>query len=85
MSLESAKAFLERMKWDTELRKSIMKAEDRIEVVKNEGFDFTMEEWHQAREEHMKKQVADGELSEEELKKVAGGGCWCWDGWCWDV
>ena len=84
MSLESAKAFVERLKWDTELRKSIMKAEDRIAVVKEAGFDFTMDEWHQARKEAMAKQAPNGELSEEELKKVAGGG-WCWDGWCWDA
>ena len=85
MSLKSAKAFAERVKWDADLRKSITQAEDKIAVVKEAGFDFTVEEWHQARQQAIAKATADGELSEGELKKVAGGGLpWEHDwNWCW--
>ena len=85
MSIESAKAFAERLKTDGELRSALRSAEDKAKLVKGAGFDFTMEEWQQVRKELIDKAAEDRELSDEEIAKVAGGGCWCWDGWCWDV
>jgi len=66
MSIESASAFMERMKTDEDFRDRITKAEDaeqRGEIVVAEGFDFTREEVES---------VAN-ELSDEELNAVAGG------------
>jgi predicted ribosomally synthesized peptide with nif11-like leader len=47
MSIESAKAFLERVRNDEDFRKTvgeIATAEERMEFVKGAGFDFTKEE-----------------------------------------
>ena len=47
MSIESAKAFLERLQNDEDFRKAvgeIATAEERMEFVKGAGFDFTKEE-----------------------------------------
>ena len=66
MSIESAKAFLERMKNDEEFRNSVEEigtAEERLEYVKKAGFDFTMEEIATLKEE----------LSDIELDGVAAG------------
>ncbi len=66
MSVESAKAFLERMKTDEDFHKRVGEVEnaaERLAFVKAEGYDFTREEIGS---------VAT-ELSEEELDKVAGG------------
>ena len=66
MSIESAKAFLERVKNDEDFRKELeaqASAEERIKFVKAQGFDFTKEEIDSQKEE----------LSDEELEAVAGG------------
>jgi len=47
MSIESARAFVERMKTDGEFRNRIAEAESRevrARILKYEGFDFTDEE-----------------------------------------
>ena len=47
MSIESAKAFLERVRNDEEFRKSVGEigtAEERLEYVKKAGFDFMSDE-----------------------------------------
>ena len=47
MSIESAKAFVERMKTDGEFRNRVAEAESpeaRARILKYEGFDFTDEE-----------------------------------------
>jgi predicted ribosomally synthesized peptide with nif11-like leader len=67
MSIESAKAFLERVENDEDFKNSvgeITTTEERMEFVKKAGFDFTKEEI----EKHT------SELSDEELDNVAGGG-----------
>ncbi|MDD2582925.1 MAG: Nif11-like leader peptide family natural product precursor [Desulfuromonadaceae bacterium] len=69
MSIESAQAFLERMKTDEEFAKIVMACSDtesRITCVKEAGFDFTIEE------------IAglQGELSDGDLDHVAGGNSW---------
>ena len=72
MSIESAKAFLEKVKNDEDFRNSvgeIATAEERMEFVKNAGFDFTIEEIATLKEE----------LSDIELDGVIGGsgdGCY---------
>ena len=66
MSIESAKAFLERLENDEDFRKNvgqIATAEERIEYVKTAGFDFTKEELDDVTEQ----------LSDIELDKIAGG------------
>lgn len=70
MSIESAKAFLERVKNDEDFRKELEEqasAEERIKFVKAQGFDFTKEEIDSHKEE----------LSDGELESVAGGGHVC--------
>ena len=47
MSIESARAFVERMKTDGEFRKRVAEAESpevRARILKYEGFDFTDQE-----------------------------------------
>ena len=66
MPIESAKAFLAKIKTDEDFRKSlgeIVTAEERMEFVKGAGFDFTKEEI---------KSVQD-ELSDDELENISGG------------
>ncbi len=70
MSIESAKAFLERIKNDEELRnklKAVESKEERTKVAKAEGLDCTEDEW---------KEVS-AELSEQELDHILGGSYWC--------
>jgi predicted ribosomally synthesized peptide with nif11-like leader len=69
MSIESAKAFLERVKNDEDFRKELgeqASAEERMKFVKAQGFDFTKEEINSLNKE----------LSDEELDAVAGGRGW---------
>ncbi len=66
MSLESARAFLQKLKNDVEFKKSFAAApsgEARLKMLKAAGFDFT----------HQHLQDAAEELTPEELIKVAGG------------
>ena len=54
MSIESAKAFVERMKTDGEFRKRIAEAESsdvRARILKYEGFDFTDKELDSLKDE----------------------------------
>ena len=46
-------------------------AEELIAMAKNEGIDITKEE-----AESYLAELADVELDAEQMKKVAGGGCW---------
>jgi len=54
MSIESAKAFVERMKTDGEFRRRVAETESpevRARILKYEGFDFTDEELDSLRKE----------------------------------
>jgi predicted ribosomally synthesized peptide with nif11-like leader len=65
MSIESAKAFLERMRNDEAFRKSvgeIATSEERMEYVKGAGFDFTKDEIANLKDE----------LSDDDLDVVSG-------------
>jgi predicted ribosomally synthesized peptide with nif11-like leader len=56
MSIESAKAFVERMKRDSEFRNRVVEAESlevRARILKYEGFDFTKEDLDCVRDEVM--------------------------------
>lgn len=47
MSIDSAKAYIERIKTDEKFRKKVLACTDakkRMKLVKSEGFDFTAEE-----------------------------------------
>ena len=67
MSIENAKAFLERVKNDKEFRKAvgeISTKEERMTFIEKAGFEFTKEELD----------MVTGELKASELEDVAGGG-----------
>ena len=61
MSIESAKAFIGRMKADGEFRNRVAEAESpevRARILKYEGFDFTDEELDSLRNEVTKSVVS---------------------------
>jgi predicted ribosomally synthesized peptide with nif11-like leader len=75
MSIENAKAFYQRMTEDSEFRTPFEEAsakDERQQLIKDAGYDFTAEEWQDAVAEI---QAADSneELQEEELEAIAGG------------
>jgi len=64
--MESAKAYIERMKTDEEFRYKVTACKDaeaRIAFVKEAGFDFTTEDMEMER----------AELSEEDIMAISGG------------
>ncbi len=72
MSIESAKAFLERVKNDEDFRKELegqVSMEERMKVAKAQGFDFTKDEIGEVHDS----------LTDQELEEVAGGGWGCRD------
>ena len=76
MSEERAKAFIKRMREDQSFNTriaAIKNLEARKKAVRDAGFDFTDDEFARVK----------GELTDEELDKVAGGAQWahasCWD------
>lgn len=76
MSVESAQAFMERIKTDEDFNKKVKECksgEERMAFVKATGFDFTPEEIKKAEEE----------ISDSELDAVAGGDHWCENVFCW--
>jgi predicted ribosomally synthesized peptide with nif11-like leader len=75
MTIENAKAFYQRMTEDSDFRTPFEEAstnEERQQLIKDAGYDFTTEEWQEAVAEI---QAADSnqELQEEELEAIAGG------------
>ena len=69
MSEEQPKAFLEKVKSDTELQEKLKAAsssEDAIEIAKETGFVITTEDIQLM-------QSGAGEVSDEELEDAAGG------------
>jgi predicted ribosomally synthesized peptide with nif11-like leader len=66
MSIETARAFVEKLKSDAELAQKVHEAEDtesKLQIAKQEGYEFTAQEAKQVQEE----------LSDEDLDSVAGG------------
>ncbi len=73
MSLESAKAFIERMKTDEEFAKQVGECKDkeaRMTLVREAGFDFTAEEIEEA----------GSQLSAGDLDGASGGSGGCNEG-----
>jgi predicted ribosomally synthesized peptide with nif11-like leader len=75
MSIESAKDFYQRMTEDSNFRtpfESASTKEERQQLIRDAGYDFTTEEWQEAITEI---QTADSneELQEEDLEAIAGG------------
>ena len=71
MSVESAKEFYKRIKEDEEFAKKISDTQDneeRAKMVKDEGYDFTLEELNGVIQKETGKK-----LSDEELENIAGG------------
>ncbi|MDP6958659.1 MAG: Nif11-like leader peptide family natural product precursor [Planctomycetota bacterium] len=69
MSVESAKAFLEKFENEEAFRKELKGAGSQEEVagvIKAAGFEFTQEEWKEASQK-------DEILSEDQLKSASGG------------
>jgi predicted ribosomally synthesized peptide with nif11-like leader len=74
MSIESAKAFYQKIVSDQEFRTRYQSAttnEERQQIVLNAGYKFNSEQWDQAVAEISAS--SNGELSEEELTSVSGG------------
>jgi len=66
MSIESAKAYIERMDYDMDFQKRVLNCknpEERIRFVRAEGFDFTAEDLKNLK----------SKLTDSEVKNVAGG------------
>jgi predicted ribosomally synthesized peptide with nif11-like leader len=75
MTIESAKAFYQRMTEDNTFRAPFEEAstkEERQQLIKDAGYDFTADEWQQAMTE-IQAADSDEELKEEELEAIAGG------------
>jgi predicted ribosomally synthesized peptide with nif11-like leader len=66
MSIEQAQAFMEQVKNDEDLAKRLSEAKDnesKLEIARQEGFKFDLEEANKAIEM----------ISDDEIAKVAGG------------
>ena len=71
MSVEQAKAFIEKLDSDAAFRNRVVTADDneaRLNIAREAGYDFSMEELQQS----VPAQVEE-ELSEDELEALAGG------------
>lgn len=74
MSVESAKAFYERMVGDEAFRTQYQNADsgdDRRNILLAEGYSFTPEEWDTVSAELS--QASQEEISDAELEAVSGG------------
>jgi predicted ribosomally synthesized peptide with nif11-like leader len=75
MSIENAKAFYQRMTEDRDFRSPFESAstkEERQQLIKDAGYDFTADEWQAAMTE-IQATDSNEELQEEELEAIAGG------------
>jgi predicted ribosomally synthesized peptide with nif11-like leader len=71
MSIESAKAFIGTMNTDEDFAKGVIGCKDsesRRQFIKGKGFDFTMDELSQARNNEKGE-----ELGDEILESISGG------------
>jgi predicted ribosomally synthesized peptide with nif11-like leader len=74
MSVESAKAFYERVATDEAFKEQLRDAasdDERRAMIRTAGYDFTPEEWEVVIDQL--REINDRELSEVELETVAGG------------
>ena len=85
MSTEAAAAFLKAISEKPELKQQLRtrKIEDNqtenqkklLDIAAKAGYSFTIEELTTAAKTLAAQQVESGEISEEELEKIAGGSC----------
>ena len=75
MSVENVKAFFEKVEGDKELQEKLKPSteggalDEVVAIAAEAGFEFTVEDFAEVLEAG-----GEGELSDEELKRVAGGG-----------
>lgn len=66
MSLANVKGFIQKLKDDEELRNRVNECntnEEKFQVAKDEGFDFTVEEFKEVYQD----------LTDDELEAISGG------------
>jgi predicted ribosomally synthesized peptide with nif11-like leader len=75
MSIESAKAFYQRITTDEAFQTQLQSAtnDERTAIIQQAGYDFTPKEWEAATAEVLEATEVDRELNEAELESVAGG------------
>jgi len=76
MSVESAKAFYERILTDEDFRiqhRNAANDDERREMVLAAGYNFTPEEWEIVTTQLQTSNSAGGELSDAQLEAVSGG------------
>ncbi|MEO5360978.1 MAG: Nif11-like leader peptide family RiPP precursor [Nitrospirota bacterium] len=81
MSVESATSFMKKLSSDAAFRNKMEATKDesaRKKMVKDAGFDFTMDELKQVVPGDHHSTLGKGELSEKDLEKVAGGSSASW-------
>lgn len=75
MSIESAKAFYQRLTTDeafwTQLQS--VPSEERRAIIQEAGYNFSPEEWEAATAEILETTNVDRELSEADLEAITGG------------
>ncbi|MBD2511521.1 Nif11-like leader peptide family natural product precursor [Nostoc muscorum FACHB-395] len=75
MSIESAKAFYQRVTTDEHFRTEVESSpiEERGTFLQAAGYSFTQREWETASAEILETTSIDGELNEAQLEAIAGG------------
>ena len=77
MSIENARSFYVRVTTDEEFRTQLEQtatAEERQQIIRTAGFEFTNEEWETAKEQILAASNSnEGDLSDTELTAISGG------------
>lgn len=75
MSIESAKAFYQRVTTDEAFQTQLQSAasEERTAIIQEVGYDFTPEEWEAATAQVLEAAEINRELNDAELEAIAGG------------
>ena len=77
MSIENAQSFYVRVTTDEEFRTQLEQTEtveERQQIIRTAGFEFTNEEWETAKEQILAASSSnEGELSDTELTAISGG------------
>lgn len=75
MSIESAKAFYQRVTTEEAFRTQLQSAasEERTGIIQEAGYDFTPAEWEAATAKVLAAVEIDRELNDAELEAIAGG------------
>lgn len=75
MSIESAKAFYQRVTTDEAFQTQLQSAasEERTAIIQEAGYDFTPEEWEAATAQVLEAAEINRELNDAELEAIAGG------------